>query len=63
VDARRPVFAQIERTVIQDLPLIPLWTDTRWVAINVTVGGVGAVGPQLDEDLASSFYASWYLAA
>ncbi|MHB8719420.1 MAG: peptide ABC transporter substrate-binding protein [Candidatus Dormibacteria bacterium] len=58
--ARAPIFAQIEARVAQEVPLIPLWTDTRWVAVNITVGGV-TVGPQLDEDLGSAYLASWYL--
>ncbi len=61
--ARRPVFSRIEKLLATDVPLIPLWTDARWVAINGIVGGVGAIGPQLDENLSSSFYSAWYLTA
>ena len=58
--ARGPVFHEIEAELARTTPLVPLWTDTRWVAVNVTVAGVAA-GPELDEDLGSAYLASWYL--
>ena len=58
---RRPIFDSIQRRFTADLPFIPMWTDTRWMAINSTVGGVGSAGAQLDQDLNSAFYGAWYL--
>jgi ABC-type transport system substrate-binding protein len=58
---RRPIFDRIERLLAADVPFIPLWTDTRWLAINTTVGGVGHVGAQLDDNLNSAFYAGLFL--
>lgn len=55
---RRPIFDRIEALLAADLPLDPLWTDTRWLALNTTVSGVGKVGAQLDGNLNSAFYAA-----
>ena len=41
----------------------PLWTIDELDAFSTTVVGVGAVGPQLDQALQSSFYARWSLGA
>jgi hypothetical protein len=46
-----------------DPPGVDLWRPLVYDAFGSTLGGVGTVGPQLDQDRAASFYAAWGLTA
>lgn len=61
--ARRPILDQLQRQIWADPPYVDLWTVDELDAFSGTVLGVGPVGPQLDQDLQSSFYARWSLTA
>ena len=61
--ARKAVLRDLERQLDADPPFVDLWTVDEIDAFSSTLAGVGAVGPQLDQDLQSSFYARWSLAA
>lgn len=60
--ARAPLLAQIEARIAQTVPFVDLWTVDEYDAFGSALVGVGAVGPQLDHALQSSFYARWSLA-
>jgi len=59
--ARQPVLDQISARIAADAPYVDLWAVNELDAFSGTLTGVGAVGPQLDQDLQSSFYARWSL--
>ncbi|MHB8508158.1 MAG: ABC transporter substrate-binding protein [Candidatus Dormibacteria bacterium] len=60
---RRTIFSRVESLLASEVPIIPLWTDIHHQAFNDSVSGIGGAGNNLDQDRASSFYASWYLHA
>ena len=61
--ARRQLLLQIQGRIADLVPYVDLWTIDELDAFSGTLTGVGAAGPQLDQDLQSSFYARWSLAA
>jgi hypothetical protein len=61
--ARRDALAQLQQRLAADPPFVDLWTVDELDAFSGTLLGVGTVGPQLDDDLQSSFYARWRLSA
>jgi peptide/nickel transport system substrate-binding protein len=60
--ARKPLLQQVEARITQELPFVDLWTVEEHDAFGAALVGTGAVGPQLDQALQSSFYARWSLA-
>jgi peptide/nickel transport system substrate-binding protein len=61
--ARKPIFAKIEQAVSGDLPFYFLWAPRHYMGFSATLGGVTAVGVQLDADRTNSFYLDWFVAA
>ncbi|HXO14846.1 MAG TPA: ABC transporter substrate-binding protein [Steroidobacteraceae bacterium] len=61
--ARKPIFARIEQAVSRDLPWYFLWAPRHYMGFSATLGGVSAVGVQLDADRTNSFYLDWFVAA
>lgn len=61
--ARRAVLAELRARLRADPPYVDLWTLDETDAFSDTVVGAGQAGPQLDQDLQSSFYARWSLSA
>ena len=61
--ARKPIFAKIEQAVSGDLPCYFLWAPRHYMGFSATLGGVTAVGVQLDADRTNSFYLDWFVAA
>jgi len=55
------VLDQISARIAADAPYVDLWAVNELDAFSGTLTGVGAVGPQLDQDMQSSFYARWSL--
>ena len=60
-DVRKPIFGNIEKLVTTDLPIYVLWAPRRYAGFSLTLGGVTAVGAQLDADRDNSFYVSWFV--
>jgi ABC-type oligopeptide transport system substrate-binding subunit len=60
--ARKPLLLQIEKHIAQTVPFVDLWTVNELDAFGASLVNAGAVGPQLDQGLQSSFYARWSLA-
>ena len=60
---RKPVFDAIQAQLRQDPPFVDLWTYDETDAFGAGLADHGLVGPWLDQDLQSSFYARWSLTA
>ena len=46
-----------------DLPCYFLWAPRHYMGFSATLGGVTAVGVQLEADRNNSFYLDWFVAA
>ena len=60
---RKPILDHIEKIVTADLPLYFLWAPRVYNGFSATLGGVAAVGAELDADRANDFYVDWFLTA
>lgn len=58
---RKPILAHIEQMVSRELPVYFLWAPRHDMGFSATLGGVTAVGAQLDADRSNAFYLDWFL--